>query len=871
MGLPMATQNIVSEQLEEYETELKNAGDDEEIDVYDFVDESYREYVEGAKAYLGIVVSKSQAPCGYLIYNGDIRSEIGLIRVVSKTTKKSVLCTVIDGYTADEFGYVKNDLLKVDVVQVNYAAMKEAGLPVLTSKQIIELTRNDRATWELLAKGYTVGINQCERSATRQKLMQYRPQNLTELSAFVAAIRPSFKSKVQDFLDRQHFDYGIGALDALLQMPEMDSSWILYQEQIMGVLGYAGFPMDQAYSIIKAIGKKHPEVVKPLRERFDEGFALRMAEDEHVSLKEARERAEGVWQIIDDATAYGFNACLSARESIYRSPNGKYTPTIGEMYRIRHDTAYANATGHHNLHDKYVRTGYGYALSLFEDGAIRKNRIVDIREAGVQMVYRLTTETGKEILCTANHKFPTPKGKLRLDELKTGDELYCKGGRNLQKFCARFTPDDAPKNIPQKGQMGFQRIVNAASVVYLRCREAFVENNSPCERCGCAYSESAHFELHHIDRDRTNNDPNNFMWLCNACHKRIHYAQGRTVRGTHGYLALRETIADIQPVGREMTYDVEMEAPAHNFVVSSGIVTSNSHAVAVSLDALYGAYLKAHYPLQYYKTLLSLCAEKKQKDRIAAIKAEMLAAFGIRLTHCRFGEDNREFAYHEQENTITDALQSIKGVSKGCAVKLHAASQRSHASWTDFLLYNMGNGCAKADQLKTLVKLSYFESFGGGKKLLRLYEELESGANRIYKGLSEKTTALRREKLLQMEAEMPDEDFTPLEKAAFELEFMGASVSSFDVPGNQAMVLEVNERYSPKVTLYNLRKGTTGVMKIKKDLYWLEPLREGCVIAVDDWVRRPRYRYLPATDAKRSKPKPIPGQFDLWITAYHIV
>lgn len=602
MGLPMPTQNIVSEQLEAYDTELKNAGDDEEVDVYDFVDEAYREYVEGAKAYLGIVVSKSQAPCGYLIYNGDIRSEIGLIRVVSKATKKSVLCTVIDGYTADEFGYVKNDLLKVDVVQVNYAAMKEAGLPVLSSKQIIDLTRSDRATWDLLAKGHTVGINQCERSATRQKLMQYRPRNLTELSAFVAAIRPSFKSKVQAFLDRQHFDYGIRALDALLQTPEMDSSWILYQEQIMGVLGYAGFPLDQTYSIIKAIGKKHPEVVKPLRERFNEGFALRMVEDESCATEEARGRAQEVWQIIDDATAYGFNA---------------------------------------------------------------------------------------------------------------------------------------------------------------------------------------------------------------------------------------------------------------------------SHAVAVSLDALYGAYLKAHYPLQYYKTLLSLCAEKKQKDRIATIKAEMLSAFGIRLTHCRFGEDNREFAYHAAENTITDALHSIKGISKSCSAKLYTAFRVQHPTWIDFLLYNMDHGCIKADQMRALIKLSYFDRFGGGKKLLHLFEAFESGADRIYKALSDKTKASRREKLLQLEREMPDEDFSPWEKAGFEQEFMGAPVSCFDVPGNQAMVLDVNEQYSPKVTLYNLRKGTTGVMKVKKDLYWLEPLRTGDIIVVDGWTRKPRYRYMPSDDKKKSKPKPIPGQFELWITAYH--
>ena len=600
-GLPMSVQNIVSGQLEEYELEVKNAGEDEEIDVYDFVDEQYREYIEGAKAYLGIVVSKSQAPCGYLIYNGDIRSEIGLVRVVSKTTKKSVLCTVIDGYTADEFGYVKNDLLKVDVVMINSMAMREAGLPLLTSRQIIKRTQNDPATWKLLSQGHTMGINQCERAATRSKLMRYRPRSLTELSAFVAAIRPSFKSKVQDFLERRRFSYGIPALDRLLQTPEMPDSWILYQEQIMGVLGFAGFPLDQAYGIIKAIGKKHPELVKPLRKRFGEGFALRMTRDEQIAEDVAMERAEEVWQIVDDATSYGFNA---------------------------------------------------------------------------------------------------------------------------------------------------------------------------------------------------------------------------------------------------------------------------SHAVAVSLDALYGAYLKAHYPLQYYKVLLSVCAEKKQKARAAQAKAEMLAAFGIALEHCRFGEDNREFAYHAATNTITDALYSIKGISKTCAGRLWAAAKEKHASWVDFLLYNMENGCAKADQLKTLVRLSYFDCFGNGKKLLRLFNELDSGENRVYKALSTNTTALRREKLLQMEREMSDEDFTEHEKAQFEREFMSVPISRFDVPGYEAMVLEVNERYSPRLALYNLRKGTAGVMKVRKDVYWDAPPKAGDVIAVEEWTRRPRYRYSPPVDGARAKPRPIPGQFELWINRY---
>ena len=75
----------------------------------DYVEKRYLPYIEASRSYLGIIVSKSQAPCGYLLYNGDIRSEIGVIRVSSKAKNKSVLCTIIDGYTAEAFGYVKND------------------------------------------------------------------------------------------------------------------------------------------------------------------------------------------------------------------------------------------------------------------------------------------------------------------------------------------------------------------------------------------------------------------------------------------------------------------------------------------------------------------------------------------------------------------------------------------------------------------------------------------------------------------------------------------------------------------------------------------------------------------------------------------
>lgn len=276
-----------------------------------------------------------------------------------------------------------------------------------------------------------MGLNQVEQEKTREKVMRYKPKNITELAAFVAAVRPAFKSMLPIFLERKHFDYGIPAFDKLIQTRDMTSSFILYQEQVMKVLQYAGFTAPESYSAIKAIGKKHPEKVLPLKARFMEGF----------SAKTDMQSAEKVWKIIEDATSYGFNSCLSGDTRIRRlSSNNKksgFHPTIAEMYRIRHDAGYAKSTGHSDLHGKYRYQGYGYALSMFDDGRVRKNRIVDIRYSGFCKTYRITTESGATIICTDNHKFPTPNGKKMMRDLCVGDLLYICG--NYEKATHRYT------------------------------------------------------------------------------------------------------------------------------------------------------------------------------------------------------------------------------------------------------------------------------------------------------------------------------------------------------------------------------------------------------------------------------------------------
>ncbi len=611
-NLPMELQNEISAQLDKYEKELRYAEDPDEVDVFDFVDEQYRDVIEGCRVYEGIIVSKSQAPCGYLIYDGDIRSEIGLVRVTSDTKKTSVLCTVIDGAMADLYGYLKNDILTVSVVKVNNQVMRECGVGQISAKELIELTRDDPATWEVFHKGWTVGINQCEREASRRKIVTYKPNNLTELSAFIAAIRPAFKSNLKQFLHREHFEYGIPALDHLLQTPEMPDSWILYQEQMMKVIAFAGFPLDETYSIVKAISKKHPEKVLPLREKFLKGFSERVMQEDGVPQSEADSAAEKVWQIISDACAYGFNACLDGNEKIMG-----YGITIEEMYKLRTDLSYAKSIGKELYYHSLCKRGFQIAPSLGDQNTLVWNQIVDIRDQGVRKTYRVRLSSGRCVVATENHKFPVGfyDHLVRLDHLSVGDQLLV-------------------------------------------------------------------FDIN----SQTSS-------------------------------ASQEEIISIEEAGERHVYDVEMAHPYHNFLLSSGIVTGNSHAAAVALDAMYGAYLKSHYPLHYYRVLMETRSLKKDKEEANAAKAEMRDAYHIRLVPCKFGEDNRTFSIDPERNVIVDAMMSVKGLSLSTAKAMYEAGKHAFRTFTDFLIYNDQHKCLDSGKLDTLITIGYFSRFGNAKTL----------------------------------------------------------------------------------------------------------------------------------------------------------
>lgn len=617
--------------------------------------------------------------------------------------------------------------------------MERAGLPSYSSKEILALAENDRATWDIFSKGYTCGINQCGGAATTKKLMQYKPRCLEDLSAFVAAIRPGFKSQLSKFLARERFTYGIPSFDNILQNDTSGSSWLLYQENIMTCLSFAGFTMEETYPIIKAISKKKQEVIAAAKERFLEGFSQYIMAQSGIHEEKAREQSETVWQVIEDSSNYSFNACVPGKQALRVYGDKGKSVTV---YRL--------------LIKKSERDALLY--SMLDDHRFHGNRLVNVSRAGKQSVYHVETKCGASILCTINHKFPTPNGQKPLSELKEGDFLY--------------VFDDA-----------------------------------------------------------------------------------------EGYAAT-SPIASIEYICDDPTYDIEMSAPAHNFVTDTGLVACNSHAVAVSIDAIYGAYLKAHHPLEYYTVLLENYAKKGDKDKIAEIKDEMQRAFGIRIAPCRFRQDNRAFAFDKETNTITDTLRSVKNISSRVADTLYRARDRRFDSFTDVLYWLDEDPAFNARSIYPLIHMGYFEEFGSTPKLLKLFEEYRNGDFAPKKTLVERSRAQRLDSLRALEHTISDSQTDPAAQLSFEAEYLGAPISIFPHQRRMYVVLSVNDKYSPRLHLYTAANGKTGVAKVKKALYLESPVKEGDIITVSDFTQRPAYRFV---DGRREIE---PGVKEIWINAY---
>ena len=283
-----------------------------------------------------------------------------------------------------------------------------------------------------------------------------------------------------------------------------------------------------------------------------------------------------------------------------------------------------------------------------------------------------------------------------------------------------------------------------------------------------------------------------------------------------------------------------------------------SHACEYCLLSYMCGYLRYYHPLEWIAAFLKNAAN----DDDLKTGKQMAADRGIKFTRPEFGQDNRTYFIDHEHKSISDSIASIKGVGEKDAeaiLKIYNGGQ--YTCFADVLgLMILEDGALNKTVILTLILGDYFRCFGSRGKLLHLYEEAFEGKYKLNKNL--KSFSERVSRLAFEETITPESEPSPKQLIDFEIDHYGEPISA--IPSSEGLyaVIAVDTKYSPKITLYNIARGTKGMMKVRKPYYNKHQVAAKDIIRIARW--HPEQAYSFSNGVREIKP----GVTDLWLDEY---
>ena len=201
-------------------------------------------------------------------------------------------------------GLVKFDFLGLKTLTVLDRAvdMIHARVPEFDLDRI---PLDDTASYDLIARGETVGVFQLEGAGMRDTLRQMQPDCFEDIIAVVALYRPGPMDNIPKFCNvksgREEPDYLHPCLEEILTETY---GVIVYQEQVMQIAQVmAGYSLGDADLLRRAMGKKIQAEMDAQRSRFVEGAIANNIDGD---------RAEYVFDLVNKFAGYGFNKSHAA-------------------------------------------------------------------------------------------------------------------------------------------------------------------------------------------------------------------------------------------------------------------------------------------------------------------------------------------------------------------------------------------------------------------------------------------------------------------------------------------------------------------------------------------------------------------------------
>ncbi|WP_291278430.1 DNA polymerase III subunit alpha [Galactobacter sp.] len=211
----------------------------------------------------------------------------------------------------ESLGLIKMDFLGLRNLTIISDALENIKLNTGDELDLERLGVDDKASYELLARGDTLGVFQLDGGPMRSLLRLMKPDNFEDISATIALYRPGpmGADSHTNYALRKNGLQEITPIHPELEEPLKDilsTSYglIIYQEQVMQIAQrVAGYSLGQADLLRRAMGKKKKAELDKQYVGFHAGMVER-------GYSEAAVKA--LWDILLPFSDYAFNKAHSA-------------------------------------------------------------------------------------------------------------------------------------------------------------------------------------------------------------------------------------------------------------------------------------------------------------------------------------------------------------------------------------------------------------------------------------------------------------------------------------------------------------------------------------------------------------------------------
>ncbi len=265
-------------------------------------DEKIKKLIEISKDLEGLSRHSSIHAAGIVISNKPLMETVPLA-----VTKDGDVVTQYNMKHIESVGLIKFDFLGLKNLTIIDNAIKLVKKYKDKNFDIKKIPFDDKATYDLISAGYTIGVFQLESRGMRELLKKLKPDKFEDLIAVVALYRPGplGSGMVDDFIDIKH-----GRKKAHYPLPQLEPvlkdtyGIILYQEQVMQIAQVlAGYTLGEADLLRRAMGKKIASEMQKQKGRFLEGCKKNKIPDKI---------AEDIFEKMAKFAEYGFNKSHSA-------------------------------------------------------------------------------------------------------------------------------------------------------------------------------------------------------------------------------------------------------------------------------------------------------------------------------------------------------------------------------------------------------------------------------------------------------------------------------------------------------------------------------------------------------------------------------